>query len=71
MDADPFLTIDSIKFYVVYCFATSTAKYFLLAPEYREVIKIFQVLPFKYLSPVEGSPNPNKLESKQKLNPSA
>lgn len=68
MDADPFLTIDSIKFYVVYCFATSTAKYFLLAPEYREVIKIFQVLPFKYLSPVE---DPNKLESKQKLNPSA
>lgn len=51
--------------------ATSTRKYFLLVPECREVVKVFQALPFKCLCPVEESPNPNKLRRKQKLNPSA
>lgn len=51
--------------------ATSTRKYFLLVPECREVVKVFEALPFKCLFPVEESPNPNKLRRKQKLNPSA
>lgn len=51
--------------------ATSTRKYFLLVPECREVVKVFQALPFKCLFPIEESPNPNKLRRKQKLNPSA
>lgn len=62
LGADPLFTIGLLSA----VFTTSTAKYFLLAPECREVVKIFQVLPFKYLFSVEESPNPNMSRSKQK-----